>query len=28
MKVFEERNFWVSTAEYDEKGSKAVDRCI
>lgn len=28
MKLFEERNFWVSKAEYDEKGSTAVDRCI
>lgn len=27
-KVFEERNFWVSKAEYDDKGSSAVDRCI
>ncbi len=28
MKIFEERNFWVSKNEYDEKGSSAVDQCI
>ncbi len=28
MKIFEERNLWVSKAEYEEKGSSAVDRCI
>ncbi|MBY9000545.1 MAG: hypothetical protein KGD64_06495, partial [Candidatus Heimdallarchaeota archaeon] len=28
LKIFDERNCWVSKAEYDEKGSSAVDRCI
>ncbi len=28
LKFFNERNLWVSKAEYDEKGSSAVDRCI
>ncbi|MCE7741757.1 MAG: actin family protein [Candidatus Heimdallarchaeota archaeon] len=28
MKLFEERKFWVSKAEYEDKGSSAVDRCI
>lgn len=28
LKFFKERNLWVSKAEYDEKGSSAVNRCI
>lgn len=28
MKFFNERNMWVTKAEYDEKGAAAVDRCI
>ena len=28
LKIMEDRNIWVSRAEYDEKGSVAVDRCI
>ncbi|MHA1551799.1 MAG: actin family protein [Candidatus Heimdallarchaeaceae archaeon] len=28
LNLFNERNLWVSKAEYDEKGSSAVDRCI
>ena len=28
LKVFEEKGLWVSKAEYNEKGSSAVDRCI
>jgi hypothetical protein len=26
--MFEKRNLWVTKAEYTEKGSSAVDRCI
>jgi len=28
LESFEKRNLWVTKAEYDEKGSSAVDRCI
>ena len=28
LKMFEERGLWVTKAEYNEKGSSAVDRCI
>ncbi len=28
LNLFNERNLWVSKAEYDDKGSSAVDRCI
>ncbi len=28
LKIFNERNLWVTKAEYDERGSSAVDRCI
>ncbi|MCG3226816.1 MAG: actin family protein [Candidatus Heimdallarchaeota archaeon] len=28
LKIFKENNLWVTRAEYDEQGSKAVDRCI
>ncbi|MCG3222305.1 MAG: actin family protein [Candidatus Heimdallarchaeota archaeon] len=28
LKIFEEKNVWVTRAEYDEQGSKSVDRCI
>jgi actin-related protein len=28
LKVFDEKGLWVTKAEYNEKGSSAVDRCI
>lgn len=28
LKLFNERNLWVTKVEYDEKGSSAVDRCL
>ena len=28
LKIFNERNLWVTKTEYDERGSSAVDRCI